>query len=253
MNKIELSMLKKALAIILLVMNGALPQNAFAQDNHERWYHVEVIIFARGESNQQEAWPKRIKLNYPDNLIFLKPTGSNNSEGFNLLPVSEHKLNSQAATIAKSGTYTLLFHQAWGQMIHAKNTHIFINGGKKYNGHHELEGNLSLSVGQYLKFQTNLWLTQFAPISLDSAPATPSTETDLSPSSTAEQNWPELPGIPNFEDSTHEPLEFVTKRIVKVAQQRSMRSVEVHYIDHPLLGIIVKISPLLQTDQRSIN
>ncbi|MES2825362.1 MAG: CsiV family protein [Pseudomonadota bacterium] len=248
------SMLKKALAITLLVMGGALPQITLAQDNHERWYQVEMIIFARGESSKnQEAWPKNIKLAYPDNLNFLKPIGSNNAEGFNLLPVLERKLNSQAATIAKSGSYTLLFHQAWGQMIQAKNTHIFINGGKKFNDHHELEGNISLSVGQYLKFQSNLWLTQFAPIALDSATTMASTETDLSADATTEEPWPELPGLPNSETSTSEPADFVTKRIVKVFQQRSMRSTEVHYIDHPLLGIIVKISPLLETGQPAMN
>jgi hypothetical protein len=249
----NLSILKKILVIILLVIGVTLQQNTFAQDNHERWYNVEMIIFARSEPHHQEVWPKNIKLNYPDNLIFLKPTGSNNSEGFNLLPISERKLNSQAATIAKSGSYTLLFHQAWPQMIHAKNTHVFINGGKKFNGHHELEGNISLSVGQYLKFQTNLWLTQFAPIALDTAPVIASTEAAASSSSTIEERWPDLPGIPNSEDSLNEPVDFVTKRIVKIAQQRSMRSIEVHYIDHPLLGIIIKISPLLQTGQPSVN
>ncbi len=254
LSKLNPSLSKKIVAIILLIMGSTLQQNAFAQDNHERWYQVEMIIFARGESsNQQETWPKNIKLNYPDNLNFLKPTGSNNAEGFNLLPVSERKLNSQAATIAKSGSYTLLFHQAWAQMIQAKNTHIFINGGKKFNDHHELEGNISLSVGQYLKFQTNLWLTQFAPAALDSASSVAPTETDLSSSSAAEERWPELPGLPNIENSLSEPADFVTKRIVKIAQQRSMRSTEVHYIDHPLLGIIVKVSPLLQTAQPAVN
>lgn len=248
------SLLKKALTIILLVMGGTLQHNTFAQDNHERWYQVEMIIFARSESaKNQEVWPKNIKLAYPDNLNFLKPTGSNNAEGFNLLPVSERKLNSQAATIAKSGSYTLLFHQAWGQLIQAKNAHIFINGGKKFNDHHELEGNISLSVGQYLKLQTNLWLTQFAPIALDSAPTTAPTETDLLADTTAEEPWPELPGLPDSESSISGPAEFAIKRIIKVAQQRSMRSNEVHYIDHPLLGIIVRISPLLETGQPAMN
>ncbi len=228
-------------------------QHAFAQDNHERWYQVEMIVFARGESNHREAWPKNIKLTYPENLIFLKPMGSNNAEGFNVLPTSERKLNSQAATIAKSGSYTLLFHQAWGQMIHAKNTHIFISGGKKFNGHQELEGNISLSVGQYIKFQTNLWLTQFAPIVPDSAPTASSTETTLASNLTTQENWPELPAVPNFDATSNEqPLDFVTKRIVKISQQRSMRSIEVHYIDHPLLGIIIKISPYSAT-QPTIN
>jgi len=258
MNKVELSInrfLKLKFLTKIILFGCIFQQHAIAQNNqnvsesHERWYQVEMIIFARGESNQQkEVWPKNIKLAYPNNLTFFQSADSNNSDGFNLLPVSERKLNSQASAIAKSGSYSLLFHQAWRQLIQAKNTHIFISGGKKFNGHQELEGNISLSVGQYLKFQTNLWLTQFAPVALDASPINSST-TDLALDSTTEESWPELPAIPNSEASTNEqPAEFVTKRIVKIAQQRSMRSVEIHYIDHPLLGIIIKISPL-QTPQ----
>jgi hypothetical protein len=158
----------------------------------------------------------------------LKPEG-NDPTGFNVLPASERQLNAQANTIARSGTYGLLFHQAWRQMIYGRNTNIFISGGKTFNGHQELEGSISISVSQYLKLQTNLWLTQFAPASI-------------------EQNtgWPELPTFSSDSTTTSESdkaPEYVIKRTVKINQQRSMRSKEVHYIDHPLLGIVIKIIP----------
>ncbi|MFO1387779.1 CsiV family protein [Cellvibrio sp.] len=193
--------------------------------NHERVYQVELIVFSRPEINPQEAWPTDVKLSYPDNLVSLKT--DNSSEGFSLLPASERTLNAQAATLARSGTYSVLYHQAWRQTIYARKTHIFISGGKNVGGHQELEGSIALSVGQYLKIQTNLWLSQFAPAG-----------TNLT------ESWPSLPPLPFAEATTSDKSQdYLIKRIVKVSQERSMRSNEVHYIDHPLLGIVVKIIP----------
>jgi len=192
---------------------------------HERVYQVELIIFARPEVNPQEHWPTDVKLNYPENLVSLKT--ENDPNGFSLLPANERTLNPQAATLARSGTYTLLYHQAWRQPIYARKTHIFISGGKSVGGHQELEGSISLSVGQYLKIQTNLWLSQFA-----------------APGANVAENWPDLPSLP-FTDNTlsDKNQDYLIKRIVKISEARSMRSNEVHYIDHPLLGIVIKIIP----------
>ncbi|RYY02039.1 MAG: hypothetical protein EOO53_15030 [Gammaproteobacteria bacterium] len=197
------------------------------EQNHERLYQVELIVFARNESNPQENWPSDIKLIYPENLLSVKADG-NSPEGFSLLPANERLLNPQAATLARSGSYTLLYHQAWRQMIYGRKANIAISGGKTFNGHQELEGSISLSVAQYLKVQTNLWLTQFAPA------GTNITDT-----------WPELPNIPNTDISEADKSQgYLIKRIVKLSEVRTMRSSEVHYIDHPLLGVIVKIIPV---------
>lgn len=198
-------------------------ETADATQTHEKIYQVELIVFARAETNPQEHWPTDLKLGYPENLTSLKSEGG--ASEFTLLSANERLLNSQAATLARSGTYTLLYHQAWRQMIYGRKTNIIINGGKSVGGHQELEGSISLSVGQYLKIQTNLWLTQFAPVG-----------TNIS------ETWPELPSLP-FSDSAQSSQDYLIKRIVKVNQERTMRSTEIHYIDHPLLGIIIKIIP----------
>lgn len=214
---------------------------------HERWYQVEMIAFSRGESTspksenayQKENWPKNIQLAYPANLVALQPPEAIDPNGFVQLKSGERQLNAQAASIAKNGSYTLLFHQAWRQLINSNNLSILINGGKSYSGHQELEGSIDLHVGQYLQLQTNLWFTQF--VSAQAATA-------------ADSGWPELPAIPRGELgngemrisevlSSDQPADYVSRRTVKIDQKRSLRSGEVHYIDHPLLGIIVKIVP----------
>lgn len=197
-----------------------------APQNHERLYQVELIVFARNQAAPEEHWPTDIKLTYPENLLSLKSETSAYDE-FSLLAANERLLNPHAATLSKGG-YSLLYHQAWRQMIYGRKTHIAISGGKTFNGHQELEGSISLSVGQYLRIQTNLWLTQFVPAG-----------------SNITETWPQLPPQPNMVNNEGEKnQDYLIKRIVKLSQERSMRSNEIHYIDHPLLGIIVKIVPV---------
>ncbi len=202
-----------------------------APQNHERLYQVELIVFARNQAAPEEHWPTDIKLTYPENLLSLKSEASAYEE-FSLLAPNERLLNPHAATLSKGG-YSLLYHQAWRQMIYARKTHIAISGGKTFNGHQELEGSIALSVGQYLRIQSNLWLSQFVPA------GTNLTDPNLT------QTWPELPPLPNTVNNESEKSQgYLIKRIVKLNQERNMRSNEIHYIDHPLLGIIVKIVPV---------
>jgi hypothetical protein len=42
-------------------------------------------------------------------------------------------------------------------------------------------------------------------------------------------------------DEEKEP--YIPRQIVLMQQERDMRSNEIHYLDHPLLGIIIKIVP----------
>ena len=223
----------KISALIFLLSTFFSSAQAFAQlmpevkeQNHEKLYQVEVIVFGRPEASAQETWPTDIKLTYPDNIVSVTESGF--SEGFTPVPANERSLNPQAATLARSGSYTLLFHQAWRQTIYASKTNIAISGGKVFNGHHELEGSISLSVGQYLKIQTNLWLTKFAPAGANTT-----------------ESWPELPNLPNsFTNDVNTSLSNPIQRIVKLNQERTMRSNEIHYIDHPVMGLIIKIIPV---------
>ena len=223
----------KISALIFLLSTFFSSAQAFAQlmpevkeQNHEKLYQVEVIVFGRPEASAQETWPTDIKLTYSDNIVSVTESGF--SEGFTPVPANERSLNPQAATLARSGSYTLLYHQAWRQTIYASKTNIAISGGKVFNGHNELEGSISLSVGQYLKIQTNLWLTKFASVGAD--------VTEL---------WPELPNLPSaFANDVDKSQANPIQRIVKLSQERTMRSNEVHYIDHPLMGVIIKIIPV---------
>ena len=217
--------------ILLCNVNAQAQTEAEVPQNHERMYQVELIVFARNQVAPVEHWPSNIKLVYPENLISLTADAISSDE-FSMLAPNARLLNLQANTLSK-GSYSLLYHQAWRQMIYGRKTNIAISGGKTFNGHQELEGSIALSVGQYLRVQTNLWLTQFAPVGTNFAQLN------------VTQTWPKLPLRPNTSTGEGEKSQdYLITRIVKLNQERSMRSNEVHYIDHPLLGIIVKIAPV---------
>lgn len=182
-------------------------------------------------------------------------------EEFYLLPSSERQLNAEATKLVRDSRFEVVFHQAWRQVIGHKNQakNIIITGGKQFGQHQELEGTINLSVATYLKLQTNLWFSQF----------------DVNIGQEQTIPWPEIPVRPNYNkftnsgltldadvelaqalakennswnngDSTINPAEqdaFVTRQIILVKQARDMRSDELHYVDHPVVGIIIKVTP----------
>ncbi len=175
-----------------------------AKPNHEGWYQVELIVFARTDDSGQEHWPNNIKLRYPGDWVELKdpnaitnavnPDGSTASstpavdftkEAFYLLPATERQLNTQAKKLENNSRYELLFHQAWRQVITNKKSSkaILIYGGQQFGPHQALEGSIRLSVATYLELQTNLWYSQF----------------DVNVGQDVVRTWPEVPLRPNYQ------------------------------------------------------
>jgi hypothetical protein len=246
---------------------------------HEGWYQVEMIVVARKDDTGQEHWPSNITLRYPGDWVELKdPNAAINAtataevapvdltkEAFYLLPANERQLNAQAQKLQRSPRFEVLFHNAWRQIITNKKASkaIIINGGQTFGQHQTLEGSIRLSVATYLELQTNLWLAQF----------------DVNVGQEISQPWPEIPLRPNYKTTVinHLSLDseveaeleqalanentqwsnsnfgegtaapeadnFVTRQIILLQQERDMRSSEVHYIDHPVLNVIIQVTP----------
>ncbi|MAZ89759.1 MAG: hypothetical protein CL693_19155 [Cellvibrionaceae bacterium] len=289
--------------------------SAQEQPEADRWYQVEVILFAHKQTASDEILRNDIALAYPPNWIQLKdpealveaceaaaqaeqsstttdsardisalePTDNTaettaethdslcpqmadsedrdeamrqlvdlEREAYYLLPKAMRALNEQAQELKWSRAHRVLFHEAWRQPIlnSDRATSILVSAGESYGQHKELEGTFSISVSRYLHLRTNLWFTQFA--------HNYGQDKGL---------WPDLPTSPEQldysitkieEDITSpwdkiEPLNdeydkilarpFVPERIALIKQKRRMRSKEIHYVDHPNVGIILLIEP----------
>jgi hypothetical protein len=176
---------------------------------------------------------------------------------FTLLDPKQHQLNRIIRRILTSADYRLLFHQAWRQPIRNRNEseNILIRGGDQFDNHYELEGYINLSVERYLHIDTDLWLSTF-----------------VHKNDGESEPWPKLPSVPlgsvassstvyndNFSSATNttnntatffdNPFvdtmasQFSVARSITLRQHRRMRSNELHYIDHPLMGLLIKITP----------
>ena len=202
---------------------------------------------------------------------------------FTLLPSSQQALRNKAAAIQRSSRYQILFHEAWNQQMtdQANALPIVLDRSGDGGAWPELQGTIKLYVARYLYLETNLWLNTRGdylqgPWRMPAPPLGPSSRIfeapepelnldldlglglDLEPE--PEQPQREIittdPAI-NLESQrtpatlititesaeTLEPI-YPFRHAVRLHQTRRMRSGEVHYIDHPMLGVIVKITPL---------
>ncbi|HVK99785.1 MAG TPA: CsiV family protein, partial [Dongiaceae bacterium] len=101
---------------------------------------------------------------------------------------------------------------------------VRVTGGNKYGVHYRLDGSVRLITSQTLHLETNLWLGDYA-AQPGSAPA-PAHE--FSAGDIDEQTAPV-------------DAEYVATRLINAHDSRAMNSGELHYMDHPVMGVLVKV------------
>lgn len=280
-----------ALAVSLLADAQPARQNT----SDQRWYQIEVTVFAHENSMQaQEYWPMDMlqqplpaatrPLDRLSDVLSLPqwraeplpisntaPTGTTITAGdflaelpepavplrnsdfrlpdserdaFLALPASAHGFSDTNRALAGSSRYRLLYHDAWRQPLTsaAQAVPIWISGGQPYGDRHEMEGTLTLrfNPGQdRVVIDARLWLTQFATMPLSAAdeirlPALPRTVAAapvLQADSGAAVTGPAV------------TPEWHATQVIPVVSSREMRSNEFHYLDHPVIGIVVHVFP----------
>lgn len=220
---------------------------SFEISAQSRDYIVEMIVFKRPQASVEE-WPSTIELAYPDNRAYFvgdRPPASvkRGNNLFGELGSGSYEMAAEAQRLNRQSGYKVLFHKAWKQSIGAKSQApgLVILGGQNSRGMRELSGYARFSLGRYLHIDANLWLASF--------------------SNTPRKPWPDLPSP--FEFNKHSTTRsnanlnrgddlFLSYdngigRIVTLKQSRRMRSHEPHYIDHPIIGIIVEIRKSAET------
>ena len=153
---------------------------------------------------------------------------SQESFAFRAVADADRNLAGAARSIRRSKDYRMLLHQSWTQPIDAQSTAILLQGGDQFGDQFELEGTLSVRRSRFLHVETDLWLTRFE--------ATGSMQDPFQDHPMAE-TYPALL-LAATRGLNHEP-----GYRYHMAQQRRLRSNEVHYLDHPQFGIIIEIRP----------
>ncbi|SMF31295.1 Peptidoglycan-binding protein, CsiV [Alteromonadaceae bacterium Bs31] len=194
---------------------------------------------------------------------------------YTLLEKERFLIENVERAVARERGLKILFHQSWLQPIAGLDDApaLIINGGEKFGEHSELEGSVKLSLSRYLHIHTDLWLTQFVANygqKIDHWPDLPTQPQALQPVDMAledvDLNAPltslNADKAAGFELSMEQPNQgfdgnnmgvftdfsymterpFLINEIITLTQKRRMRSDELHYIDHPRMGILIKIS-----------
>jgi len=153
---------------------------------------------------------------------------SQESFAFRAVADADRNLEGAARSIRRSKDYRLLLHQSWTQPIDAQSTAILLQGGDQFGDQFELEGTLSVRRSRFLHVETDLWLTRFE--------ATGSMQDPF-------QDHPMAEVYPALLLAAARGLNHEPGYRYHMAQQRRLRSNEVHYLDHPQFGIIIEIRP----------
>lgn len=204
---------------------------SFAKD-----YIVEMIIFSSTQPQTQNTIHVSTQPVHPNLQGALELGVSANAQGFIKLPNEVMTLTNKATALNKSGNYKVLKHISWLQpgLVNEDAVPVLIHAGKDYQNEfqertynqleysdqsttyshpvNEVDGTVRVVLGRYLHFYTDLAYRLPINISVESEENPLGRERILA----------------DFEVKSH----------------RKMRSKELHYIDHPLLGILVEIRPV---------
>ena len=185
-----------------------------------RWYQAEVMIIERLAnvySEEQHPTTLATKVRTSKELQAYPSIGT---QAYTRLPKEQRQLNYTATKLQRSGQYNVLFHEAWPMPLKKQKsaTWIKINAGTEQAGRSQLEGAIGVSLGRFLHLHTQLHLNEFAKTN-----TTPTTD---------------LSSLFNYPTAQAK----VTQRYSMV-QKRKMRSVELHYLDHPKLALLVRFDP----------
>lgn len=229
----------------LLIFCLSLTWNAQAED----WYTVEVIIFANNgnEALDDEYWPEIPDLPVRSSITLAPPSKSDEDlTAFQQLPNSLLSLNQELAQLKRSSSYRVLYHSGWMQPVaETQNPQPVRIQGENIldNGMYELDGYIGVGKGRYLHFRPDLYFSRSLSVAESNLllktnstePLTETIESAQQPSASTAVNTAAV-----------RPLElFIPETLtVNLNQARRMRSKELHFIDHPLFGVLVEIKPV---------
>lgn len=257
-------------ALGLIIAGHALPLHA------AKLYQVELVVFANATRSfeRKEIWPSDIELTLPRPLQLLRVAdgiaagASADMNVFENLPREHLALRNEAAALSRSG-HRVLLHTAWLQSIgnidNARN--VYLEGGNRIEPFHELAGTLRFYRQQFVHVDTNLWLAKFT--TPNSQPALYQQQgTGITAANgtarngeTATASWPLPPLPPQQSDSWGDEndasaagsgdgdinallaKEIAVERIVLMQQHRRLKQKELNYLDHPLFGALIVVTP----------
>jgi hypothetical protein len=186
---------------------------------------------------------------------------------FVTLPASQLEFRGKASYMQRTAQYRTLFHEAWVQPMRSESDtlSIILDRSGDTGDWPELQGSVKLYLSRYLHLETNLWLnTQGSyfnnewrmpapplgpPSVIIEQPAAPEPVPPVNEVTVIMSDGTPVTGALSDEpgagpDAVDPAPVYPFRHAVLMQQKRRMRSGEIHYLDHPMFGVIVKITPM---------
>ena len=266
-----MSTLNKITLVLLFIINNNIVTTSFADEEDIRYYDVELIIFKNTNPKYQlsELWEKNYIQTEPETYVQIgQPLPIELAENYNPLLSFQHientdyRLNDIVTSLNESNLHSVLLHSAWRQPGMSKTNALNV----KIN-HFIPEENTA--VDETSIYQDDLDNTQFNTKKNDNNEQFSSDDNNTSNSLeiNQENKGYVLSGYIKLILSRYLHLkidliyhklksemteQFFTDEfgeddllpdIYHITQTRRLRSNELHYIDHPVISIIVLITP----------
>lgn len=176
------------------------------------------------------------------------------------LPENAHLLHSELRRLQRRDDFQVLYSASWIQAVPDRQhpLPLLIQAGTKEQELFNLEGTIAITLGRYLHAAVDLWLHDFAdePVDLPvpeselmSESTEPNADMQVAPDTLLITTLQE-DSLQLFPESPLNPLPATVAKPEPAAQwmqlneSRRMRSDELHYLDHPKFGILIKIDPV---------
>jgi len=210
---------------LLVGLSGLLPLWQSAQaDPGARWYKVELIAFERLDSQSLagEVWP--VDPGQPDrhNAVQLKPSDNAAPVAFERLGRKDYSLGPHLWSLSRtrSGVRPLI-HRAWVQPIGSARgaTAVYLRSSGSVDTNEAATPDAGVDSGPAARMEGTITLSRsrFLHVHVDLLLRRPGPPADN-----------ERPGV----------------RTYRLQANRRMRVGELHYIDHPAMGLIIKVARL---------
>lgn len=256
--------MKKLIPLLLLFI--AMPSMA------QRQFDIEVIIFKRAVDAEQtsESWPNRLPAIDIERAGSFADASFRASKGVEMLPYSEYQLNGEVQKLNQHAGFQVLMHKAWRQgdqgRFGAPTFHV--QAGRDYSSQfnadgsmrgnnasqviegvteesipkplYELDGKLQIYVEHYLYADVEIDLKHPSVRNVTLQEREPEfSEAAASENTTVATDSVTQVGLMEEISPTIVKQEFL--KSYRLDQKRRMRSTETHYLDHPLMGMIIQV------------
>lgn len=200
-------------------------------------YQVNLAVFEnRGGTETETLAADKQSIEYPDKMVELEAPAteadSAASGDFASLPVSDKEFAKVVSNLRGSSEYRVLTVTSWTQPAYGPDAAIpvRITGGDQYGIYHRLDGAVAFTTTGVLTLEADFWLGEYAPQSGATAttPAAPVADLDYDEQTAA----------------ASADVDHVPTRLLRIRNVRHMETGKLHYLDHPRLGVLVKVVEL---------